>query len=149
MINTMQWCEDNSLKIIDQTKLPNEIVYIICRDYKRVGDAIKKLEVRGAPAIGAAAAYAMVLGWNELLDNSILDNRIILSEFEKIKTYLDSMRPTAINLFWGTKKIYDIAHRFSDEGYDLYVIQKKLLEAANIIYNSDILINKADRKSVV
>ena len=61
----MEW-QGQSLLLLDQTKLPSEIITILCKDYRRVGEAIKRLEVRGAPAIGAAAAFGMVLGWQEL-----------------------------------------------------------------------------------
>ena len=72
MINTLEW-QHSHLIILDQTKLPTEITYIKCYDYKRIALAIKRLEVRGAPAIGAAAAFAMVLGFNELLNNRLSD----------------------------------------------------------------------------
>ena len=65
MVKTMEW-QGQSLLLLDQTKLPSEIITILCKDYRRVGEAIKRLEVRGAPAIGAAAAFGMVLGWQEL-----------------------------------------------------------------------------------
>ena len=61
MVKTMEW-QGQSLLLLDQTKLPSEIITILCKDYRRVGEAIKRLEVRGAPAIGAAAAFGMVLG---------------------------------------------------------------------------------------
>ena len=70
MINTLEW-QHSHLIILDQTKLPTEITYIKCSDYQRVALAIKRLEVRGAPAIGAAAAFAMVLGFNELFNNCL------------------------------------------------------------------------------
>lgn len=56
MVKTMEW-QGQSLLLLDQTKLPSEIITILCKDYRRVGEAIKRLEVRGAPAIGAAAAF--------------------------------------------------------------------------------------------
>ena len=64
MIETMRW-EKGKLLLLDQTKLPQSTEIIVCEDYKRVKTAIERLEVRGAPAIGAAAAYAMVLGAKE------------------------------------------------------------------------------------
>ena len=66
MVKTMEW-QHNALEILDQTKLPVEISFIKCGTYRRVGEAIKKLEVRGAPAIGSAAGFAMVLGWQQLI----------------------------------------------------------------------------------
>ena len=65
MVETMRW-EQGSLVLLDQTLLPQKIEWITCVDYKRVKVAIERLEVRGAPAIGAAAAFAMVLGAREV-----------------------------------------------------------------------------------
>lgn len=67
MVETMRW-EQGSLVLLDQTLLPQKIEWITCVDYKRVKVAIERLEVRGAPAIGAAAAFAMVLGAREVAD---------------------------------------------------------------------------------
>ena len=66
MVKTMEWQHD-ALEILDQTKLPVEIKFIKCTTYLRVAEAIKRLEVRGAPAIGVAAGFAMVLGWQQLM----------------------------------------------------------------------------------
>ena len=60
MVETMRW-ENGKLVLLDQTKLPLKVAWVSCNTYQRVGKAIQKLEVRGAPAIGAAAAFAMVL----------------------------------------------------------------------------------------
>ena len=101
MVKTMEW-QHNALEILDQTKLPVEISFIKCGTYRRVGEAIKKLEVRGAPAIGAAAGFAMVLGWQQLM----AENRCNLPAYEEIKNELIAARPTAINLAWAANKLY-------------------------------------------
>ena len=67
MVETMKW-ENGKLILLDQTKLPVSVEWISCDTYQRVGKAIQKLEVRGAPAIGAAAAFAMVLAWRKILE---------------------------------------------------------------------------------
>lgn len=67
MVETMKW-EDGKLILLDQTKLPVSVEWISCDTYQRVGKAIQKLEVRGAPAIGAAAAFAMVLAWRKIVE---------------------------------------------------------------------------------
>lgn len=83
----MEW-QGQSLLLLDQTKLPSEIITILCKDYRRVGEAIKRLEVRGAPAIGAAAAFGMVLGWQELASRyADFSQETLLIEFKKIKTF--------------------------------------------------------------
>ena len=88
MVKTMEW-QGQSLLLLDQTKLPSEIITILCKDYRRVGEAIKRLEVRGAPAIGAAAAFGMVLGWQELASRyADFSQETLLIEFKKIKKCL-------------------------------------------------------------
>ena len=83
----MEW-QGQSLLLLDQTKLPSEIITILCKDYRRVGEAIKRLEVRGAPAIGAAAAFGMVLGWQELASRyADSSQETLLIEFKKIKNF--------------------------------------------------------------
>ena len=70
-MESMRWNGD-SLELLDQTKLPKALEYIHCQDYRRVGLAIKCLEVRGAPAIGAAAAYGVVLGAQEVVKDAVI-----------------------------------------------------------------------------
>jgi len=105
MNNTKTLCwKENVLVLLDQTHLPLQETYIECRDYRRVADAIRRLEVRGAPAIGAAAAFGMVLGAHELLRNGIK-----LSEaLPKIAEELQQTRPTAVNLFWAVKRMMQV-----------------------------------------
>ena len=64
-IKTIEW-KDNAARIIDQTKLPHKLIYINCRDVKTLVSAIKKLKVRGAPALGVAAGFGVVLGANDI-----------------------------------------------------------------------------------
>ena len=113
MINTLEW-QHSHLIILDQTKLPTEITYIKCYDYKRIALAIKRLEVRGAPAIGAAAAFAMVLGFNELLNTCLAEKELFWSKYELIKNELIAARPTAVNLQWAADKIW--LEAFSHKG---------------------------------
>lgn len=136
MIETMRW-DNGKLILLDQTKLPQEKALICCSDYERVRDAIKRLEVRGAPAIGAAAAFAMVLG-----AKAALNKPDFLGALTKIKSDLIAARPTAVNLSWGANKIYNLANKLSDELLAPYKIVKQLEELALDIYNEDILVNK-------
>lgn len=69
MIKTLEW-KDEQLFLLDQTALPDKVIYLSCRDAERVGEAICRLEVRGAPAIGAAAAFGLLLGAKQLLPES-------------------------------------------------------------------------------
>ena len=91
-MKTIEW-KDNKLKLIDQTKLPDELEYVYCEDYMDVIVAIKDMVVRGAPAIGVAAGFGMALAYlnGESLDNAADD--------------IKSARPTAINLFWAVDRV--------------------------------------------
>ena len=94
-IKTIQWINSNA-KLIDQTQLPGKLVYITCRDVKRMWQAIKRLEVRGAPAIGVAAAFGVLLGIKTFKGN---DRKAFDMHFEETCQYLSTARPTAVNLF--------------------------------------------------
>lgn len=94
-IKTIQWVNGNA-KLIDQTELPGKLVYITCRDVKRMWHAIKRLEVRGAPAIGVAAAFGVLLGIKTFKGR---DREKFNEHFENTCRYLSTSRPTAVNLF--------------------------------------------------
>ncbi|MFZ5634911.1 MAG: S-methyl-5-thioribose-1-phosphate isomerase [Bacillota bacterium] len=100
-MDAMRW-EGSELLILDQTKLPGCIEYIRCRDHLTVAEAIKKLSVRGAPAIGASAAYGLVLGAMSLKTD---DPGEFMAGVEKIAAYLSSTRPTAVNLNWALERM--------------------------------------------
>lgn len=91
-MKTMEW-KDNKLILIDQTKLPDELTYFTCNTYKDVIVAIKTMVVRGAPAIGVAAAFGMALAY------------IKNEDLEKVADEIKSSRPTAINLFWAVDRV--------------------------------------------
>lgn len=91
-MKTMLW-EDNQLLLIDQTKLPDEIVYFTCKTYQDVIKAIKTMVVRGAPAIGVSAAFGMVLA------------DLAGEDLEKAASEIKNSRPTAVNLFWAVDRI--------------------------------------------
>jgi len=91
-MKTMYW-KDNKLFLIDQTLLPEEVVYYECKNYKDVIDAIKTMKVRGAPAIGVAAAFAMAM--------AEIDGEDMQKAGEDIK----NSRPTAVNLFWAVDRV--------------------------------------------
>ena len=135
MLNTMVWGGDR-LTLLDQTKLPAVTEYIDCFDHLRVKEAIARLEVRGAPAIGAAAAFAMVLGAKHS------QHEPFLSQLEEIAADLESARPTAVNLAWGCRTIIDTAKKFYEEGLRGSLLLKKLEEKAVAIYEEDIAANK-------
>ena len=134
MYATMIW-EKGELAILDQTKLPEKTVYITCDTYRRVKEAIQKLEVRGAPAIGAAAAFAMVMGAEEVAGRNFLE------KLAKVRDDLISARPTAVNLAWACHKLYNIAAT-AEPSLTFDILIKRMEDAAYKIYNDDIRTNK-------
>lgn len=107
-MHSMIW-DENCLTLLNQTKLPGKVEYIKCNDYKVVAEAIRRLEVRGAPAIGAAAAYGLVIGARQLAAAGATDFQ---HEFLEIARELRETRPTAVNLFWALDRMLATASRY-------------------------------------
>ena len=103
-VETMRWVggTDGYLKMIDQTLLPVEFKEIDCRDAETVWEAIKMLRVRGAPAIGIAAAYGVCVGIQSALD---APENTFFARLDEVTTYLAGSRPTAVNLFWALERM--------------------------------------------
>jgi methylthioribose-1-phosphate isomerase len=103
-IETIRWVGDECghLVLIDQTRLPLELVELQCRDIKTVWEAIKQLRVRGAPAIGIAAAYGVVLGLQSAVQD---DASTVAARLDEVSGYLAKSRPTAVNLFWALDRM--------------------------------------------
>src|SRR5699024_6750461 len=99
-IQTIEWREDH-VRILDQTYLPTREVYSDIRDIGRMWEAMKKMRVRGAPAIGIAAAYGFYLGIKELPENSF---QSFIVEVDRVAEYLETARPTAVNLQWALER---------------------------------------------
>jgi methylthioribose-1-phosphate isomerase len=130
-IQTIRW-DKNSIKIIDQTRLPNRLVYLKFRDIKGFWHAIKKLQVRGAPALGVAAAYGVYLG---MKDSRAKDRAEFMRELDKTIAFVGSSRPTAVNLFWGMERMRDAAS--ASRSRTVLGIKKDLLSEAHRIYEED------------
>src|SRR6516225_5658631 len=101
MIHTLEWTEVG-VRFLDQTKLPTEEVYVTCINYQQVADAIRTMIVRGAPAIGVAAAMGVALG---MRDAPARDHAELRHHFEEICRAIGSTRPTAVNLFWAIERM--------------------------------------------
>jgi methylthioribose-1-phosphate isomerase len=93
---------DGLLRLVDQTKLPTELVYLDCKDPETVWEAIKSLRVRGAPAIGIAAAMGVVIGAARAKTSDVGELR---REIKRVADYLRTSRPTAVNLFWALDRM--------------------------------------------
>ena len=135
-MNPIQW-EDGVLKLIDQTKLPQKLDYVHCQNYLEVAQAIKTMVVRGAPAIGATAAYGIVLGSKEYTGQ---DKQAFIEHIHKIAEVLRNTRPTAVNLFWAIQKMLTRLETVSDQ--DIESIKKELFTEANAIFHDDVAMNK-------
>jgi len=99
-LKTIEWKNDKVI-MIDQTKLPNELVFVEYDDYNQVAEAIRNLVVRGAPAIGVSGAFGLALA---SLQSKASTKQELISDLEKAKKILIETRPTAVNLKWGTIK---------------------------------------------
>ena len=134
MVETIQWTSDGVV-MIDQTRLPREKVFVTCHDYQEVAQAICTMVIRGAPAIGVAAAMGVALG----VEKAAAAN--LDAEFETICETLAATRPTAVNLFWAIermKKLYG-----SLRGRPIEEIRARLSEEAREIWRGDIAINQS------
>lgn len=121
---SISWKHD-SLYIIDQTRLPEEIVYLQCSDYRTVADAIRRLAVRGAPAIGVAAAYACVLALQEALQQGSCWEETV-SAFHRACRFIESARPTAVNLSWAVRQMEHTFDTAAPEMAEEVLLQKAI-----------------------
>jgi len=133
-IDTLHWVGDATghLVMIDQTLLPTEFKEIDCRDQESVWEAIKSLRIRGAPAIGIAAAYGVCLG---LQSGRESDEAGFFERLQEVTDYLASSRPTAVNLFWALDRMKEKAT--SLRGGTPQEIHDALLEEAKTIHDED------------
>jgi len=133
-LRTVEWKND-SVVMIDQTKLPNELVFVQYTDYNDIANAIRTLVVRGAPAIGVSGAFGLALA---ALHRSSETKEDLLSDLEKAKKTLFETRPTAVNLSWGLEKIMEIAR----QGKTVFEIKDAVIAKAKQMAEEDININK-------
>jgi methylthioribose-1-phosphate isomerase len=98
---TVAWKND-SVEFIDQTKLPNKLVYVRCKNYREVADVIRKLVVRGAPAIGVSAAFGLALAAQQSNAKTLTE---LMTDLDNAFNVLHATRPTAVNLFWALERV--------------------------------------------
>ncbi|MCZ2079140.1 MAG: S-methyl-5-thioribose-1-phosphate isomerase [Bryobacterales bacterium] len=134
MVETIRWTDDGVV-MVDQTRLPREEVFVTCRTYREVADAIRRMVIRGAPAIGVAAAMGVALGVLRA-DGEDLD-----AQMEEICGELAGTRPTAVNLFWAIRRMKDVYG--SMRGHPIEEVRRRLVEEARQVYREDIAINEA------
>lgn len=108
---TIEWAK-GSIKLIDQTLLPHQLKYIYCRDIKTLWQAIRQLSVRGAPALGAAAAYGVLLASEQFKGR---DAKKFTLHIKKTCDYIATSRPTAVNLFHALTQMQNVLTQFSNQ----------------------------------
>ncbi len=136
-MDTMRWTDDGMLELLDQTRLPSEVVYIKCSTHEQVAAAIKRLAVRGAPAIGAAAAFGLVLAARRLKS---LPGETFVAGVQAAARELAATRPTAVNLRWALERM---SRRLDTAGSsDPGVLYSLLLDEARAIYSEDVAGNR-------
>lgn len=133
-VETIRWVGDigGHIELVDQTLLPGEFKYIECRTAEEVWEAIKVLRVRGAPAIGIAAAMGLVLGVQDSKAEMFDD---FLDDFRRAKGYLESSRPTAVNLFWALERMEGTA--LENRDMPMGELKARLLDEACVIVEED------------
>ena len=130
-VQTLKW-QDGGLVLIDQTRLPTERVHLTCTDVETVARAIEELKVRGAPAIGVAAAYGVVVGARQALDRAPEEfHRQVQASIDR----LARTRPTAVNLFWALDQMRTVADQM--RGQDNQTACARLLAEAERICDED------------
>ncbi|MDA1312896.1 MAG: S-methyl-5-thioribose-1-phosphate isomerase [Acidobacteria bacterium] len=135
MVKTIEWTP-GGVVMIDQTRLPAEETYVTCKDYREVADAIRGMVIRGAPAIGVAAAMGVAIG----VAQAAADN--LDAEMEEICATLAATRPTAVNLFWGIERMKKRYQALRSSGADVDAIREELAAEAQRVLDEDIAINR-------
>lgn len=137
MIKTIEW-KDGKVIMFDQSRLPIEVNFIECSDYQMVAEGIKKLWIRGAPAIGIASAMGIALGAQDIKAGSYDD---FMERLEPVMQTMLSTRPTAVNIKWAVERIKKLLSTKRDESVSS--LKKILINEAKKIFDEDIEINKA------
>ena len=133
-LKTVEW-KDNSVIMIDQTKLPNSLEYVTYTDYNQVANAIRTLVIRGAPAIGVSGAFGLALA---ALQSNAKEKDQLIQDLKTAKKILFETRPTAVNLSWGLDKIMKI----TEQCKTVSEIRDNVIAKAKEMAEDDININK-------
>ena len=130
-VTTIEWTNDQ-IRMIDQTRLPEKLLHLEISDIEILAEAIKSLRVRGAPAIGIAGAFGVVLGVQNFAGE---DKEAFFKQLKETSEYLNATRPTAVNLSWAIQRM----NRVVDENKNkpLAEIKERLLKEAQTIWEED------------
>jgi methylthioribose-1-phosphate isomerase len=139
MIKTVEWTKDG-VRMLDQRVLPEHETYLMLRSYDEVAEAIKKMVIRGAPAIGIAAAMGIALGASQSVGTSVAD---LEDDLLYICDVMSKTRPTAVNLFWAIERMRATFQRAKATTNDVEQVKKILVAEALAIFDEDITANRA------
>ncbi len=139
MIKTVEWTSEG-VRMIDQRLLPTEEKYLTLRSYEEVAEAIKKMVVRGAPAIGVSAAMGLALGAKQSVGTSVAD---LEDDFDFMCDVMSKTRPTAVNLFWAIERMRAAFKREKARTRNVEEIKADLVEEALRIFQEDIEANRS------
>jgi len=139
MIKTIEWT-DEGVRMLDQRLLPSEEKYLMLRSYDEVAEAIKKMVVRGAPAIGVSAAMGLALGASQSVGTSVAD---LEDDFDYMCQVMSATRPTAVNLFWAIERMREEFRKQKSSTEDTLAIKAALVDEALSIFREDIEANRA------
>lgn len=139
MIKTVEWTSEG-VRMIDQRLLPTEEKYLMLRSYEEVAEAIKKMVVRGAPAIGVSAAFGLALGAKQSVGTSTAD---LEDDFDYMCEVMGKTRPTAVNLFWAIERMRGALRREKAGTDNVEEIKEKLVAEALAIFKEDLEANRS------
>lgn len=139
MIKTVEWTNEG-VRMLDQRLLPNEEKYLMLRSYEEVAEAIQKMAVRGAPAIGVTAAMGLALGASQSVGTSVSD---LEDDFDYMCQVMGKTRPTAVNLFWAIERMRRRLQQQKSVTKNVETLKQGLIDEALRIFKEDIEANRA------
>ena len=134
MLPTIEW-KDDAVVMIDQRKLPTAEVYVTCKTAKEVAKAITTMVIRGAPAIGVAAAMGIALGMRR---STATGTKQFVTEFQRVCDLMAATRPTAVNLFWAIDRMKKTFAEAAQRGFSVDELKVRLEDEARAIHDEDI-----------
>jgi methylthioribose-1-phosphate isomerase len=134
MLPTIEW-KDDAVVMIDQRKLPASEVYVTCKTANDVAKAIKTMVIRGAPAIGVAAAMGIAVGMTR---SRATGTKQFTTEFQKTCDVMAGTRPTAVNLFWAIERMKKVFASVAQDGHSVDEIKRRLVAEARAIHDEDV-----------
>jgi methylthioribose-1-phosphate isomerase len=134
MLPTIEW-KDDAIVMVDQRKLPGTEIYVTCSTAKEVAKAIKTMVIRGAPAIGVAAAMGIALGMKR---SSATGTKQFVTEFQRVCDLMAATRPTAVNLFWAIERMKRTFADAAQRGLSVAELKARLEDEARAIHDEDV-----------